>query len=103
MLDATLSKLHRNFLGRTEMELRDMDALLEAGPVVFELNESLTLGSVQPHDSPTWVSIATVELSAEQFQRLNDAVRRILDEVEADKGGKRCTLAFLAFQRPGAM
>lgn len=103
MLDTMLSKLHRNFLGRTEAELRDIDALLEAGPVVFELNESLTLGSVEPHDYPTWVSIATVELSAEQFQRFTDAVRGILDEAKADRGEKRCTLAFLAFQGQGAM
>lgn len=103
MLDGMLSKLHRNFLQRTEGELGDIEALLETGPVAFELNESLILGTINPHEYPVWLSVSTIDLSAEQFQKIIDAVRQIFDEAEADKGEKRCTLAFLAFQGTGAM
>ncbi len=103
MLDGMLGKLHRNLLQRIETGLRDTEALLENGPVEFELNESLTLGATKPHEYPVCTSISTVDLSAEQFQKVTEAVSAILSEVQADKGEKRCTLAFLAFRGQGAM
>lgn len=102
MLDGMLSKLHRNFLGRVVAELGTIEALIENGPIIFELDESLILGSVDLHKYPTWVSISTPSLSAAQFQKVVSAVRTVLDEVKVDKG-ERCAVAFLAFQGEGAM
>lgn len=103
MLDTMLSKLHRNFLGRLEADLGNLEALLETGPVVFELNESLILGTINPHEYPVWVSLATRSLSTTQYQKIVSAVSAILDETKPSEGEKRCTLAFLAFQGEGAM
>ena len=103
MFDAMLSKLHRNFLGRMETDLKDLEALLEDGPITFELSDSLTLVSIKPHDYPVLASISTRSLSAEQFQKVTQAVNAILEEAPVEEGKKRCTLAFLAYQGEGAM
>ena len=102
MLEGMLGKVHRNFLGRVETELQDLGALLEHGPVTFELSESLTLGTISPHEYPVWTSLATRSLSATQYQKIVKAVSALLDEVEAEEGEKPCTLSFLAFQGRGA-
>ncbi len=103
MLDGMLSKLHRNFLGTVEAETRDLEALLEGGPLTFELSESLTLGKTQAHEHPVWISLATRSLSAAQYQKIIGAVGTILDEAQSDEGEKRCTLAFLAYRGEGAL
>ena len=77
--------------------------MLETGHVVFELNESLILGTINPHEYPVWVSLATRSLSTTQYQKIVSAVSAILDETKPSEGEKRCTLAFLTFQREGAM
>ncbi len=77
MLDGMLSKLHRNFLGTVEAETRDLEALLEGGPLTFELSESLTLGKTQAHEHPVWISLATRSLSAAQYQKIIGAVGTI--------------------------
>ncbi len=103
MLDGMLSKLHRNFMRRLEAEAEDFEALFEDGPIEFGLEESFTLGSSKPPEYGTWVSISTPTLSAEQFQKIYQAVNIIISEVEPEEGEKRCTLAFLAYQGEGAM
>lgn len=103
MLDTMLSKLHRHALERTEAELRELTALAQDGPLTFDLSESLTIEKTDSHGYPSWVAISTIDLSAAQYQRVVDAVRRVFDEVEPDEGENRCTLAFLAFQGQGAM
>ena len=102
MLEGMLSKVHRNFLGRAETELQDLGALLEHGPVTFELSESLTLGTISPHEYPVWTSLATRSLSAAKYQKIVKAIGTILDEAGAEEGEKPCTLSFLAFQGRGA-
>lgn len=102
MLEGMLSRVQRNFLGRLETDLQDLEALLEEGPVVFELSESLTLGTVSPHEYPVWTSLATRSLSAARYRKIVEAVSTLLDEVEAEEGEKPCTLSFLAFQGRGA-
>ena len=103
MLDGMLGKLHRNFLGRIEKDARDLETLLEDGPIAFKLSESLLLGDTKAHEHPVWISLATRCLSAAQYQKIVRAVSAILDEAQQDEGEKRCTLAFLAYQGEGAM
>lgn len=103
MLEGMLGKVQRNFLGRLETDLHDLEALLEHGPVTFELSESLTLGTISPHEYPVWTSLATRSLSSAQYQKIIEAVSAVLNEVEPDEGEKLCTLAFVAFQGRGAM
>ena len=103
MLDGMLSKLHRNVLQSIETGSGDTEALLENGPIEFDLNDSLNLGIVKPYDYPVSAAISTRALSAAQFQRVVKAVTTILNEVPIEEGEKRCTLAFLAYQGEGAM
>ena len=85
------------------MPREDRVHLLEHGPVTFELSESLTLGTINPHEYPVWTSLATRSLSSAQYQKIIEAVSAVLNEVEPDEGEKLCTLAFVAFQGRGAM
>lgn len=103
MIDGMPSKLHRNFMRRLEAEAEDFEALFENGPVEFSLEESFALGSSKPPEYGTWVSISTPTLSAEQFQKIYQAVNTIISEVEPEEGEKRCTLTFLAYGGEGAM
>ena len=103
MLDGMLSKLHRNFMRRLEAASGDSEALFENGPIEFDLEETFTIGAVKLPEYGTWVSISTPTLSAEQFQKIYQAVNTIIGEVKAEEGEKRCTLAFLAYQGEGAM
>ena len=103
MLDGMLSKLHRNFMRRIETESGDSEDLFEDGPVEFDLDTSLIIGAVEPPKYAPWVSISTRALSAEQFKKVTEAVSTILNETPVEEVGKRCTLAFLAYQGEGAM
>ena len=101
MLDTMLSKLHRNFLKSIETGATETE-LFENGPVEFDLDTSLVVSGTKPPVYGPWVSISTRSLSAEQFQKVTEAVAAILGEVPIDEG-ERCTLAFLAYQGEGAM
>ena len=103
MLETMLGKLHRNFLRSLETDMDSAGELFENGPVEFDLEDSLILGSTQPPQYGPWVSISTRALSAEQFQKVTQAVNAILAEVPVNEGEKRCTLAFLAYRGEGAM
>ncbi len=103
MLDTMLSKLHRNFLKSIEDGATAETDLFENGPVEFDLDTSLIISNANPPAYGPWVSISTRSLSAEQFQKVTEAVTAILGEVPIGEGEKRCTLAFLAYQGEGAM
>ena len=100
MLDTMLSKLHRNFL--KSIEAGASEEPLENGPIEFDLDTSLIISNANPPKYGPWVSISTRSLSAEQFQKVTQAVNAILAEVPVEEG-ERCTLAFLAYQGEGAM
>ena len=102
MLDTMLGKLHRNFLKSLETDVDSADELFGNGPVEFDLEDSLIIGSVEPPKYAPWVSISTRALSAKQFQKVTKAVNTILGEVPVEEDEKRCTLAFLAYQGEGA-
>lgn len=102
MLDTMLSKLHRNFLRSIEAGAKAETDLFENGPVEFDLDTSLIISSTSPPAYGPWVSISTPSLSAEQFQKITQAVSAILGEMKSEEG-ERCTLAFLAYQGEGAM
>lgn len=103
MLDTMLSKLHRNFLKSTEAEFERSDELFSNGPTEFDLEKTLVISSAKPPKYGMWASISTRALSAEQFQKIYQAVDTILGEVKIEEGEKRCTLAFLAYRGEGAM
>ena len=102
MLETMLSKLHRNFLKSLETDMDSADELFEGGPVAFNLDTSLIISNANPPKYGPWVSISTRALSAEQFQKVTQAVNAILAEVPVEEG-ERCTLAFLAYRGEGAM
>ena len=103
MLETMLSKLHRNFLKSLETDMDSADELFGGGPVAFDLDTSLIISNANPPEYGPWVSISTRSLSAEQFQKVTQAVNAILGEAKVEEGEKRCTLAFLAYQGEGAM
>ena len=77
MLDKMVGKLHHNLLQRLEAEQKYIDSVFEDGPLEFDLEETFTIGSSKPPEYGTWVSISTPTLSAEQFQKIYQAINTI--------------------------
>ncbi len=98
MLDGMLGKLHRANMAQAEKSFWDYEH--PGTPLEFDLSGTINLRKAEQRSYPGVLNISSVNLSSQQYKRVTEAVRAILDDVTEEEGEKTCTLAFIAFDAP---